>query len=59
MTGTKRSYVAPEVKRLQFDGQDIMTQSNWNFNCTQYGEGDNAAPPTCDVEVYTDNSQNS
>ena len=54
----KRSYKAPEVKLMQFDAKDVLATSGWSMNCTQYGEGDNAAPPTCNVEVYTDNSDN-
>ena len=59
MTGMKRSYNAPKVEFLQFDAKDVLATSNWSFECQQYGQGDNAAPPACDVEVITDNSENS
>ena len=43
---------------MKFDAGDILTKSGWNFDCSQSGSGDNAAPPSCDISVHTDNSQN-
>ena len=54
----KKSYEAPKVNYFEYDGNDILTQSSWNFNCTNTGSGNNAAPPNCDVSITTDNSQN-
>lgn len=56
--GTKESYEAPRVQYVKFDAGDILTKSGWNFDCSQSGSGDNAAPPSCDISVHTDNSQN-
>ncbi len=60
MTGTKRSYVAPEVNMMQFDAKDVLTTSggNWSFDCQQQGEGSNRDWDTCSVIVTTDNSTN-
>lgn len=55
---TKMNYEAPTVSFLKFDESDIMTASNWNFNCQSYGEGDNQMPPDCSASIHTDNSEN-
>lgn len=57
---TRMNYEAPTVSFLKFNANDVLRTSpaHWDFTCTTTGEGDNAAPPNCDLTVTTDNSQN-
>lgn len=58
MIESRKMYAAPAVKFMKFDAKDVLATSGWNFNCQTSGEGFNAEPPECSVDVTTDNSQN-
>lgn len=58
MATNRESYETPGIRVLKFK-EDILTTSDpGKTECGSWGEGDNAAPPDCDVEITTDNSLN-
>ena len=58
MAGTKMTYEAPTVRFMKFDENDILRTSGWDLDCHTHGEGFNAEPPDCSIDVTTDNSMN-
>lgn len=57
MIATKKSYEAPNVQLIQFDGNDVIATSgeNWWFDCAQNMKG-NYRDSHCDIDFTSDNS---
>lgn len=58
MIATKKSYEAPNVQLIQFDGNDVIATSGTWFNCTSGWGGDYGLDDydTCETWAVTDNS---